>query len=180
MGHKFSLILPLPSSGESAAALFVGPVDFIVQGAVLRELGIGAVVTLLPAMPPPTAQLLTGAGLDPQADHLIFPLEDCREAYVSLFHGMGVHAVVDWIHAKRLERKNVLIHCDAGLTRSPTIATAYLMKYGTALTKREPLSYREAIHLVTQQRGPKVDVRLFERELKLFEQQLKVLGSNPN
>eukprot|EP00667_Euglena_gracilis_P013056 EG_transcript_13441 len=93
---------------------------------------------------------------------------------------MGVHAVVDWIHAKRLERKNVLIHCDAGLTRSPTIATAYLMKYGTALTKREPLSYRDAIHLVTQQRGPKVDVRLFERELKLFEQQLKVLGSNPN
>ncbi len=27
---------------------------------------------------------------------------------------MGIHGVVDWIHSKRLERKTVLVHCDAG------------------------------------------------------------------
>jgi len=177
MGDRFSRILPLPDSGDGAAGLYVGPVDFVAQGGVLRELGIDAIVTLLPAMPSQVPMLLAGAGIDP-TDRLVFPLEDRREAYVSLLP--GIHMVVDWIHARRLDRKTVLIHCDAGLTRSPTIATAYLMKYGPSLAHRETLTYRDALCLVTQRRGPSVDTRLFERELLIFEHQLRVLSNNPN
>jgi hypothetical protein len=94
---------------------------------------------------------------------------------VSIFKGMGILSVVDWIHSKRLEGKPVLVHCDAGLTRSPAVVSAYLMKYGPDMSGR-PLRYFEALQYVSQQRGPKVDVRLFERELLLLERHLQYIA----
>mmetsp|Transcript_109212 Transcript_109212/g.189264 ORF Transcript_109212/g.189264 Transcript_109212/m.189264 type:complete len:335 (-) Transcript_109212:548-1552(-) len=171
MGHKFSKILPSP--GGEGPNLFIGTVDYIVQDAILRDLGIQAVVTLLPALPPETHPILRAHGLDPDSDHLLFPLEDCSEAYMSLFHDDGIMPVLDWIHAKRIEGKSVLVHCDAGLTRSPAVVSGYLMKYGVDLNSPQPLGYLEALAYVSKHRGPKVDVRLFERELRRLEQQLQ-------
>ena len=112
MGHKFTKILP-PNNADGTP-LFIGTVDYIVQETILSELGIKAIVTLLPAIPPETYAIIRTNGLDPDSDHLLFPLEDCSEAYVSIFKGMGILSVVDWIHSKRLEGKPVLVHCDAG------------------------------------------------------------------
>ena len=62
-----------------------------------------------------------------------------------------------------------------GLTRSPAVVSAYLMKYGPDMSGR-PLRYFEALQYVSQQRGPKVDVRLFERELLLLERHLQYIA----
>jgi predicted protein tyrosine phosphatase len=196
MGQKFSRILPVPSStskpvedcvvdvpvvttspehcsGELAnePAVYVGPMEFVLDGNVLTELGITAVVTLLAACPPEIPKVLTDHGIGP-SDHFVFPLEDSSESYISLFHNPGIQTVVDFIFNKRKEGKQVLVHCDKGLTRSPAVVVAYLMKYGPKLATYEPMAYSEATKLLVRQRGPKVDIRLFERELRKWERQL--------
>jgi hypothetical protein len=152
--------------------LFIGTVDFIIQGSILTDLGIRAVVTLLSSVPPEAFPILRAHGVELPADHMSFPLEDSSDSYISLFHGCGVLNVVDFIHQKRIEGKPVLVHCDAGFTRSPAIIVAYLMKYGPDLYACNPLAYHDAVHLLLQMRGPRVDVRVFERELIMLERQL--------
>eukprot|EP00906_Rhabdomonas_costata_P008430 RCo012016 len=171
MGHKFSKVLPVPGAEddkEDTPGLFLGTVDYIVQSSILTDLGIKAVVTLLSEVPPETYPVLEERGISNE-DHLAFPLEDSSDRFLSLFHGCGVLAVVDFIHHRRLQGKPVLVHCDAGLTRSPAVVTAYLMKNGPELHNPNPLSFREASQLVIQRRGPKVDLRLFERDLLRLE-----------
>eukprot|EP01012_Entosiphon_sulcatum_P041734 TRINITY_DN55617_c0_g1_i1.p1 TRINITY_DN55617_c0_g1~~TRINITY_DN55617_c0_g1_i1.p1 ORF type:complete len:442 (-),score=21.46 TRINITY_DN55617_c0_g1_i1:161-1486(-) len=176
MGHRFSKILPLENpeidTPEHDAALYIGPIEYVVHDSVLPQLGIKAVVSLLApgAASPRVSDVLKRHGIE--NDHLVFPLEDTREVFISLFSGMGILSVLEWIHQKRLESKPVLVHCDAGFTRSACVATAYIMKFGTELHKPCMMKYREALQVVKRKRGSKVDVRLFEHELLHLECQL--------
>ena len=52
----------------------------------------------------------------------------------------------DFIHAARIRDGNVLIHCLAGMSRSVTVAVAYIMSV-------TPLTWKEALKVVRTGRG---------------------------
>ncbi|KAL4712009.1 hypothetical protein ACJJTC_003676 [Scirpophaga incertulas] len=68
----------------------------------------------------------------------------------------------DFIHAARLRDGNVLIHCLAGMSRSVTVAVAYIMSV-------TPLSWREALKVVRAGRAVANPNLGFQRQLQEFE-----------
>ncbi|CAG4949934.1 unnamed protein product, partial [Colias eurytheme] len=68
----------------------------------------------------------------------------------------------DFIHAARLRDGNVLIHCLAGMSRSVTVAVAYIMSV-------TPLSWREALKVVRAGRAVANPNLGFLRQLQDFE-----------
>lgn len=68
----------------------------------------------------------------------------------------------DFIHAARLREGNVLIHCLAGMSRSVTVAVAYIM----AVT---PLNWREALKVVRAGRAIANPNLGFQNQLQDFE-----------
>ncbi|EPY34285.1 phopshatase [Strigomonas culicis] len=89
--------------------------------------------------------LTVGRGLEvviePGMHHLVFPIQDFPEENMS---GLFLQAF-DFIDAAREEKKGILIHCFAGLSRSVTIAAAYLMK-------AKHMTCDEAMQLIKQAR----------------------------
>ncbi|XP_066582561.1 dual specificity protein phosphatase 15-like [Prorops nasuta] len=68
----------------------------------------------------------------------------------------------DFIHAARLRGGNVLIHCLAGMSRSVTVAVAYIMSTTT-------LSWKEALKVVRVSRSIANPNAGFRQQLKDFE-----------
>ncbi|XP_004931548.1 dual specificity protein phosphatase 22 isoform X1 [Bombyx mori] len=68
----------------------------------------------------------------------------------------------DFIHAARLREGNVLIHCLAGMSRSVTVAVAYIMSV-------TPLTWREALKVVRAGRAVANPNLGFQRQLQDFE-----------
>ncbi|XP_049874265.1 dual specificity protein phosphatase 22-like isoform X2 [Pectinophora gossypiella] len=68
----------------------------------------------------------------------------------------------DFIHAARLRDGNVLIHCLAGMSRSVTVAVAYIMSV-------TPLTWREALKVVRAGRAVANPNLGFQRQLQEFE-----------
>ncbi|XP_053679768.1 serine-rich adhesin for platelets [Anopheles nili] len=68
----------------------------------------------------------------------------------------------DFIHSARLKEGNVLIHCLAGMSRSVTVAVAYIM----AVT---PLSWKEALKVVRAGRSIANPNLGFQNQLQDFE-----------
>ncbi|XP_026316845.1 dual specificity protein phosphatase 22-A-like isoform X2 [Hyposmocoma kahamanoa] len=68
----------------------------------------------------------------------------------------------DFIHAARLRDGNVLIHCLAGMSRSVTVAVAYIMSVTS-------LSWREALKVVRAGRAVANPNFGFQRQLQDFE-----------
>ena len=87
--------------------------------------------------------------------------------------GAVVSSVVDApegmrpLHQERTEGKAVLVHCDGGVTRSPSIDIAYLMKYATT-DNAQSMRRRAARNFVKACR-PKCNTRLFDQELSQLE-----------
>ncbi|XP_063535654.1 dual specificity protein phosphatase 22-like isoform X1 [Cydia strobilella] len=68
----------------------------------------------------------------------------------------------DFIHAARLRDGHVLIHCLAGMSRSVTVAVAYIMSV-------TPLNWREALKVVRAGRAVANPNLGFQRQLQDFE-----------
>ncbi|XP_055619153.1 tyrosine-protein phosphatase vhp-1 isoform X2 [Toxorhynchites rutilus septentrionalis] len=68
----------------------------------------------------------------------------------------------DFIHAARLKEGNVLIHCLAGMSRSVTVAVAYIMSV-------TPLSWKEALKVVRAGRAIANPNLGFQNQLQEFE-----------
>ncbi|XP_058829990.1 uncharacterized protein DDB_G0271670 [Topomyia yanbarensis] len=68
----------------------------------------------------------------------------------------------DFIHAARLKDGNVLIHCLAGMSRSVTVAVAYIMTV-------TPLSWKEALKVVRAGRAIANPNLGFQNQLQEFE-----------
>jgi len=73
----------------------------------------------------------------------------------------------DFIDKAISEKKGVLLHCFAGLSRSVTVCVAYLMK------TRYPMTMDEALELVRTARPSSHPNEGFLRVLRRFEEQLK-------
>lgn len=69
----------------------------------------------------------------------------------------------DFIHAARLRDGNVLIHCLAGMSRSVTVAVAYIM----SVTQ---LSWKEALKVVRTGRSVANPNQGFQLQLQDFEE----------
>eukprot|EP01001_Neometanema_parovale_P006669 NODE_3017_length_1293_cov_141.181197_g2863_i0.p1 GENE.NODE_3017_length_1293_cov_141.181197_g2863_i0~~NODE_3017_length_1293_cov_141.181197_g2863_i0.p1 ORF type:complete len:378 (-),score=53.57 NODE_3017_length_1293_cov_141.181197_g2863_i0:51-1184(-) len=172
MGGKYTKLLPLdPPTGAEAeqnqAQLYVGPLDYLLEEGVLEELGIKAVVAALSSEPADMEKCLAGNHISSD-DVRMFPLEDSRAEYVSLFQYPNIWAATQFIHDRRTEGKPVLIHCDAGITRAPTITLAYLLRFGISLSQPEPMPLLQAHDLLNKRR--KIDVHLFWQELLRMEE----------
>eukprot|EP00906_Rhabdomonas_costata_P010240 RCo014371 len=173
MGERFSRVLPPPNASEESLAdagpVFIGTVDYIVDDSVLAQLHIRAIVSCLPHAPDGIQEVLHRNDIRDE-DYMLFPLEDNSDYYLSMFDGAGVLAAVDFIHARRLEMKAVLVHCDAGRSRSPSVVIAYLMKYG--LDVSSPGMSLVSAHEYVSSMRPNVNVTLFRSDLRRFEQLL--------
>eukprot|EP00906_Rhabdomonas_costata_P013026 RCo018727 len=183
MGHKYTKILPpedqsppaqcsasAPDADSCGPALYLGSIDYLVEDDILDELGVNSIVTVLPHQPTMMGEVMQKHHIAAE-DFALFPLEDNRTEYISLFDPPGISAIADFIHAKRMQGKVVLVHCDAGITRSPAVVIAYLMKYGLDLQHPTTMSYRDAYSYVRRLRES-LDVVLFSAELQEVETQL--------
>lgn len=68
----------------------------------------------------------------------------------------------DFIHAARIRDGNVLIHCLAGMSRSVTVAVAYIMSV-------TPLTWKEALKVVRTGRAVANPNLGFQNQLQEFE-----------
>eukprot|EP00906_Rhabdomonas_costata_P014369 RCo020673 len=167
MGHKYTRLLPV-AGDPVPGGLVIGPLDFLVQPTVLSELQVGAVVCCLARAPPTLAGVLAGQGID-CSEHgsgeglMAYPLEDSSDNYVSLLTaGPGIEQVTAFIHRHREAGRTVLVHCDAGFTRSAAVAAAYLMRYRYFPSRRQCLEFLRT-------RRPSVDITLFYDDLVALE-----------
>lgn len=122
-----------------------------------------------------TRILVVGEGIEcpfesnPRFTYCELPVMDMAEEQIIKYFG----TTFDFIDARVNEfgdtAGNVLVHCVAGISRSGTIVTAYLMrKYG--------MTFAEALHFV-QQKRPIVDPNPgFVKQLQKYERQLRMEG----
>eukprot|EP00906_Rhabdomonas_costata_P030241 RCo042728 len=167
MGHKYTKILPVEDGDQCEAALYLGSIDYVVEDEILAQFRITAIVSVLPNQPAHIDAVLQKHKI-PLEDYFVYPLEDNADEYISLFDNPGVMRTLEFIHSRRLQGKSVLVHCDAGITRSPAVIVAYLMKYGMALSQPRATSLRDSLALVRQLRE-RVDVCVFQADLVELE-----------
>ncbi|CAD2219055.1 phopshatase [Angomonas deanei] len=99
--------------------------------------------------------------LDPGMKHLVLPINDFPEENMSILF----QEAFDFIDEARKEKKGILIHCFAGLSRSVTIAAAYIMK-------NEKMTRDKAMDLIKQARPAARPNDGFMNELLTFEKTL--------
>ena len=95
---------------------------------------------------------------------LALPLDDLPGENISLFF----KEAFNFIDQAIADKKGVLLHCFAGLSRSVTVMVAYLMK------TRYPISARAALELVKQARPNSNPNDGFMKSLEKYEGQLRV------
>jgi protein-tyrosine phosphatase len=91
----------------------------------------------------------------PPFQNKIFDLSDTRSQPIEAF----LRPAFEYIEGVRKEKKNILVHCAAGMSRSGIIVISYLIKkYG--------ISYEEALERVRKVRRCVGPNRGFVRQLK--------------
>ncbi|KRY77059.1 Dual specificity protein phosphatase 19 [Trichinella pseudospiralis] len=101
------------------------------------------------------------------ADQFIYKrieIFDCPMANIKRYF----NECVDFIDEVRMQNGRVLVHCNAGVSRSPTIVVAYLMK-------RENYTLENALSFVRAKRPCIRPNNGFMKQLKEFENELKQL-----
>ena len=66
---------------------------------------------------------------------------------------MNIIYVIDWMYKKICMGKNILVHCDMGLTRSLIVVCAYLMKYGTNFKTPKKMLFSNVYVLIEKYRN---------------------------
>jgi hypothetical protein len=58
----------------------------------------------------------------------------------------------EYIHNLLLSGGKIYVHCQMGISRSPTIIIAYIMRYGTHIEQQKKYSFYEALDYVSEKR----------------------------
>lgn len=190
MGDHYSKILPEIYDDFSNAGIVIGTGDYYVKPEILNDLNIDAIVCCLNGNILEYKQIFTGEinkkcnteySVDsPEINDffLHYPLEDIYEYKISLFSNeMNIMYVIDWMYKKICMGKNILVHCDMGLTRSPSVVCAYLMKYGTNFKTPKKMLFSDAYILIKKYRNNDtkkryVNIDIFISELKMLEKMI--------
>jgi protein-tyrosine phosphatase len=95
--------------------------------------------------------------LENDFQHLCLPLKDMPGFQIKDYFEQAYNFIEDEIN----KENKILLHCNAGATRSATITISYLMKkYG--------LKFNEA-HVLVKKKRPCINVKIFIDDLKTLE-----------
>eukprot|EP01016_Furgasonia_blochmanni_P034008 TRINITY_DN3619_c0_g1_i6.p1 TRINITY_DN3619_c0_g1~~TRINITY_DN3619_c0_g1_i6.p1 ORF type:complete len:261 (+),score=43.43 TRINITY_DN3619_c0_g1_i6:70-783(+) len=114
-------------------AIYLGNLSSAVDRRTLKNLNIKAVLSICTN---------TGLQFDPtQLDHLVIEADDVETFDLSVHF----EKTYEFIETQRNARKNILVHCLAGVSRSSTIVIAYLMK-------KKNMPFEKALKFVKKKR----------------------------
>jgi len=86
------------------------------------------------------------------------PLEDMSEADISTYF----NEAHEFIEEARVKHSKVLVHCEGGISRSPTIVIAYLMKYHNMPLKEALLHVSSRRPIISPNMGFMNELRKYE------------------
>eukprot|EP00759_Apiculatamorpha_spiralis_P042449 PhF_6_TR40497/c1_g1_i1/m.60596 len=135
--------------------LYLGSVRTVQSERVMRMLGISCIITC-------GSQLQILSPLPPGIDHHIIPLCDLETADVRV-HFEHVLAVLEEM---RLEGRNVIVHCFAGVSRSSSCVVAYIMA-------KMHKTFDEAMQFVKEHRPAANPNEGFRKQLMKFETEIQ-------
>jgi protein-tyrosine phosphatase len=170
MGDRYSKLTQNFTETNNFGELFVGPLDYIIQPTVLDELNINAVMCCTGK--DNSLEFLKKKKWDLEKNFKHVGLEDCFERFISLMD-VELDKCIDWIYEHLVNGRNVLVHCDHGITRSPSMCIAYLMKYGKSINTIVPMTLHKACDYLYNTRK-NIDITLFIYDLKKWEKQLNL------
>ncbi|KAI5451020.1 tyrosine protein phosphatase yvh1 [Naganishia albida] len=151
---------------EIVEGLWIGDVVAARDGTALQEAGITAILTLLrQKLPPPPPGILT----------LPIPIDDTPDADILCHLDGCVRWIADVLEAEQASERPsqsdsgerpgrkgaVLVHCQAGMSRSATVVAAYLMK-----TLNIPPE--EAVEMIREKRPVVYPSETFREQLALW------------
>eukprot|EP00761_Pharyngomonas_kirbyi_P001845 gb/GECH01001849.1/.p1 GENE.gb/GECH01001849.1/~~gb/GECH01001849.1/.p1 ORF type:complete len:711 (+),score=175.60 gb/GECH01001849.1/:1-2133(+) len=132
--------------------LYIGSADAVSSKHSLQSMGITHILTLAKDIPP----------FHPKSfEYKIIPVEDARNAKVYDYFD----ECFDFINQGR-KNGGVVVHCQAGVSRSATIVTAYLMK-------EKRLGLRKAFNLLRAARPKVYPNEGFRQQLRTLDQELE-------
>jgi len=140
--------------GEVRPWLLVSSQDVASDVGIVKDLGITHILSLLPGF-----ELISGVKSQ-ILNHLIVDFYD--EESFELANSTGLTSALDFIQSAKDEGGKVLVHCNAGISRAPTVAILYLMKY-------ELFSSEEALAAVKSVRPGVKPNQGFLRQIKEFK-----------
>jgi atypical dual specificity phosphatase len=141
-----------PPADKITPYMFLGPLSSASNESFLKANGISHILSI-------------GTTPDRHFDHIAYE----RLALNDDLHS-DIESTVDrataFIDSARSRETNVLLHCSAGISRSPTIATAYLVA-------KDDMSLKEALGTVVRARPQVSPNRGFITALKLIEERYR-------
>lgn len=186
MGENYSK-LSLETSNNTG--IIMGTGEYYVVPNILMDLNIDVIVCCLPGNITEYKKRFANKineinntnystdSIEINDNFLHYPLEDNSDYRISLFskNNVNIIYVIDWMYNKISMGKNILVHCDMGLTRSPSVVCAYLMKYGTIPKTPKKMSFNDSYTLIKKCRNNNekkryVDIRIFTYELQMLEE----------
>jgi len=155
-GHeKYELNKIYPS--QILPNLYLGAEISSIDLSVLRNLNIRKIINVTTNI-----RNLFESNDEYKIQYLRIPLEDSFDSQI----GVYFQKCIDFINLAKDENCSVLIHCQAGISRSPTIALAYIMQ-------SMDMSLDDSLSFVREQR-PIVRPNLyFMSQLLIFEERLE-------
>jgi len=132
--------------------LFLSDITFV-QHKHLQKYDVAFVCSITPSA-------LMGE-IEPAIMRKVIPLNDMSSAPIVL-HFEEAHI---FIEEARAANKKIVVHCEVGMSRSPTIVISYLMKH-------KNMSLREAYHHVKQRRPIIMPNMGFIKQLLVYEKML--------
>lgn len=102
---------------------------------ILQDLGIDIVINVTPNLPFHSEQI----------ENIGIPVYDDKSEYSKRILVEYIKEILPYMHLQLKRGKRILVHCRAGIQRSPTVIAAYLMKY-------KGMSIDEAIEFIQARR----------------------------